>query len=71
VGSVGYGDLQNHTWKTFATQNGGPSAFSRTGPSLWNVIKPRSPSTAAMTFEVTRETILKQELRWPVRARSW
>jgi hypothetical protein len=40
VGSVGYGDLQNDTWRTFATKNGGPSAFSRTGPSLWNVIKP-------------------------------
>lgn len=40
VGSVGYGALQNETWKTFAARNGAPSAFSRTGPSLWNVIKP-------------------------------
>ncbi len=40
VGSVAYGDLQTDSWKTFATQKGAPSAFSRTGPSLWNVIKP-------------------------------
>jgi hypothetical protein len=40
VGSVAYGELQNASWKTFATNNGDPSAFSRTGPSLWNIIKP-------------------------------
>jgi len=40
VGSVGYGMLQNEYWRTFANDVGGPSAFSRTGPSLWNVIKP-------------------------------
>lgn len=40
VGSVGYGSLENDSWRTFGSENGAPSAFSRTGPSLWNVIKP-------------------------------
>lgn len=40
VGSVGYGPLQNGAWQTFGTEQGGPSAFSRSGFSIWNVIKP-------------------------------
>jgi hypothetical protein len=40
VGSVAYGAFENDSWKTFAAENGAPSAFSRSGPSLWNVIKP-------------------------------
>ena len=40
VGSIAYGHLQNDTWRTFAAADGSPSAFSRTGPSLWGAIKP-------------------------------
>jgi hypothetical protein len=40
VGSVAYGNLQNDSWRTFADTAGAPSAFSRTGPSLWDAIKP-------------------------------
>ena len=40
VGSVAYGDLRNEFWRTFAAADGAPSAFSRTGPSLWDAIKP-------------------------------
>jgi hypothetical protein len=40
VGSVGYGSLQSGGWQTFATEQGSPSAFSRSGFSIWNVIKP-------------------------------
>lgn len=40
VGSVGYGALQNGAWRTFGTQQGSPSAFSRSGFSIWNIIKP-------------------------------
>lgn len=40
VGSVGYGALQNGGWRTFGTEQGSPSAFSRSGFSIWNVIKP-------------------------------
>lgn len=40
VGSVAYGDLRNESWRTFAFADGAPSAFSRTGPSLWDTIKP-------------------------------
>lgn len=40
VGSVGYGPFQNGGWQTFGPQQGSPSAFSRSGFSIWNVIKP-------------------------------
>lgn len=40
VGSVGYGAAVNGNWCTFATENGYPSAFSRSGPGIWTVIKP-------------------------------
>jgi hypothetical protein len=40
VGSVAYGFYEQNGWKTFAQQSGQPSAFSRTGFGIWNVIKP-------------------------------
>lgn len=40
VGSVAYGSLSENDWKTFAQKAGHPSAFSRSGPGIWNVIKP-------------------------------
>lgn len=40
VGSVAYDVAEAGAWRTFATQPNGPSAFSRTGPGIWNVIKP-------------------------------
>jgi len=40
VGSVAYGALEAGGWRTFAQEQGYPSAFSRSGFSIWNVIKP-------------------------------
>jgi hypothetical protein len=40
VGSVGYGLVQNGSWSTFTPETGYPSAFSRSGFGIWNVIKP-------------------------------
>ena len=39
-GSVAYGSLEDGGWRTFARERGYPSAFSRSGFSIWNVIKP-------------------------------
>jgi subtilase family protein len=40
VGSIAYGALEDGTWRTFAPQPAHPSAFSRSGPGIWGVIKP-------------------------------
>lgn len=40
VGSVGYGAFTDGNWRTFATEPAHPSAFSRSGPGIWEVIKP-------------------------------
>lgn len=40
VGSVAYDVAESGAWRTFATQTDDPSAFSRTGPGIWSVIKP-------------------------------
>jgi hypothetical protein len=40
VGSVAYGQFEQNGWRTFAQGNGNPSAFSRTGFGIWNVMKP-------------------------------
>lgn len=40
VGSVGYGSFDEAGWSTFGQEDGHPSAFSRSGPGIWNVIKP-------------------------------
>lgn len=40
VGSVAYGSLEHDGWRTFASERGYPSAFSRSGFSIWNVMKP-------------------------------
>lgn len=40
VGSVAYGSFANGNWQTFATEPAHPSAFSRSGPGIWDVIKP-------------------------------
>jgi hypothetical protein len=40
VGSVAYGDLHQGGWRTFAPGSSHPSAFTRTGPGIWSVIKP-------------------------------
>jgi len=40
VGSIGYGAFEAGDWRTFATEAGSPSAFSRSGPGIWDVIKP-------------------------------
>ncbi len=40
VGSIAYGAFDDGDWRTFAREIGHPSAFSRSGPGIWNVIKP-------------------------------
>ncbi len=40
VGSICYGDFTEGNWRTFGREDGHPSAFSRSGPGIWNVIKP-------------------------------
>jgi Subtilase family len=40
VGSIAYGAFSDSNWRTFAPDIGHPSAFSRSGPGIWNVIKP-------------------------------
>lgn len=40
VGSVAYGLIEAGTWRTFATEQGHPSAFSRSGFGIWDIIKP-------------------------------
>lgn len=40
VGSVAYGSGEGQAWKTCAKKLGHPSAFSRSGFGIWNVIKP-------------------------------
>lgn len=40
VGSIAYGLFQHGPWETFALLPGYPSAFSRSGPGIWSVIKP-------------------------------
>ncbi len=40
VGSIAYDAAELNGWQTFATHPAAPSAFSRTGPGIWNVIKP-------------------------------
>ena len=40
VGSIAYAAAEQGAWRTFATQPAAPSAFSRSGPGIWNVIKP-------------------------------
>jgi hypothetical protein len=40
VGSVAYDATEAGAWRSFAIRPDGPSAFSRTGPGIWNVIKP-------------------------------
>lgn len=40
VGSIAYAAAEQGAWRTFATQASAPSAFSRSGPGIWNVIKP-------------------------------
>jgi subtilase family protein len=40
VGSVAYGSLEAGAWHTFAPEPGHPSAFSRSGFGIWNIIKP-------------------------------
>lgn len=40
VGSVAYGSLAVNGWTSFAPFAGAPSPFSRTGPGIWDCIKP-------------------------------
>ena len=40
VGSIGYGTFEAGNWRSFATESDQPSAFSRSGPGIWSVIKP-------------------------------
>jgi hypothetical protein len=40
VGSISYGAFDDGAWRSFGRQDGHPSAFSRSGPGIWNVIKP-------------------------------
>jgi hypothetical protein len=40
VGSIAYGAFDAGDWRTFARDKDHPSAFSRSGPGIWNVIKP-------------------------------
>jgi hypothetical protein len=40
VGSIGYGAFDENGWRSFGLEDGYPSAFSRSGPGIWSVIKP-------------------------------
>lgn len=40
VGSIAYDVAEQGGWRTFAMHAEAPSAFSRTGPGIWKVIKP-------------------------------
>lgn len=40
IGSVAYGLYESHGWRSFASEVGHPSAFSRSGPGIWDAIKP-------------------------------
>jgi len=40
VGSIAYQLYESAGWRSFATQQGEPSSFSRSGLGIWNVIKP-------------------------------
>jgi hypothetical protein len=40
VGSVAYDAFEQGAWRSFATAPAWPSAFSRSGPGIWDVIKP-------------------------------
>ena len=40
VGSVAYQMYESTGWRSFASQQGQPSGFSRSGPGIWDVIKP-------------------------------
>jgi Subtilase family len=40
VGSIAYGAFEENGWRTFGSEDGHPSAFSRSGPGIWSVIKP-------------------------------
>ena len=40
VGSVAYGAFEDQEWRSFANDEGKPSAFSRSGPGIWESIKP-------------------------------
>ncbi len=40
VGSVAYGAFEDAGWRSFASDNGQPSAFSRAGLGIWDSIKP-------------------------------
>ena len=40
VGSVAYGSFAAGAWRTFASEPAHPSAFSRSGFGVWDVIKP-------------------------------
>ncbi|MEZ6127066.1 MAG: S8 family peptidase [Planctomycetaceae bacterium] len=40
VGSVAYGAFEHEDWKSVATEDGQPSAFSRVGLGIWDSIKP-------------------------------
>ena len=40
VGSVAYGAFDNGGWRSFASESGHPSAFSRVGLGIWDSIKP-------------------------------
>ena len=40
VGSIAYETAEFGAWRTFATHASAPSAFTRSGPGIWNVTKP-------------------------------
>lgn len=40
VGSIAYGTFEVGDWRSIATESDLPSAFSRSGPGIWSVIKP-------------------------------
>ena len=40
VGSIAYGAFDDGGWRTFGRKDGHPSAFSRSGPGIWDVLKP-------------------------------
>jgi hypothetical protein len=61
VGSVAYGSLQDGGWQTFAPDRGHPSAFSRSGFGIWNVIKPEVVEYGGDDLRTTNAPVDVQE----------
>ena len=57
VGSISYGEVISGSWRTFAAQTCDPSAFSRSGPGLWSVIKPEVVEFGGDSIHTTNQPV--------------